>query len=170
MCSSLPRQSWDNALHNNHFSYYSSIEKPPMAVARRCPSFKRLPLTWGAQLRERERWENKTKVTCLVPCSKLTAVWFTLTLPSVTCLIGEHGQTQEKAFILVSPDLFLLWEPAGGCQTAASTDVKVFSRYPRETKKNLCLILILIFVHLAQRGTPSVPLAEATYQKLSTVK
>lgn len=32
---------------------------------------------------------------------------------SVTCLIGAYGQTQEKAFILVSPDLFLLWEPAG---------------------------------------------------------
>lgn len=103
---------------------------------------------------ERERRENKTKVTCPVLCSRLTAVWFTLTLHSVTCLIGAYGQTQEKAFILVSPDLFLLQGPAGGCQTPASTNVKVFSRCPGETKKNLYHCLISIFVHLAQRELP----------------
>jgi len=74
----------------------------------------------------------------------------------------------DKAFILVSPALLLLHMLAEGCRTSASTNVYVFSRHLGGTKEDLYLglILILIFVLLEERRTPSVPLAEATYLKL----
>lgn len=93
--------------------------------------------------------------------------------PCLFLLLSERhvwSDSLDKAFVLVSPALFLFCRLPEGHRTSANTNVTVFNRFLGGTKEDLDLILILIFVHMEERRNPSVPPAEATYLKLSPVR
>lgn len=69
--------------------------------------------------------------------SKLTAVHLASYLTDLADR-SVWSDSLEKAFILVSPVLFLLGGLAEGYRTSASMNVVVSSRCPGETKKDLC--------------------------------
>lgn len=127
------------------------------------PFCKRLPLTWGAHNWRRNK-DGQPKLKWLAQCH--WAHWWQQWRKSLvhlnsssSDLIGMYGQTHwiKPLFWFLLPYFcFMGW--------------KNFSKFQWGKQEDLYLnlILILIFVHLEQRRTPSVPLAEATYLKLST--